>query len=193
MEGTMNLKEIKELIKIIDSSSLSELHIEQQDLKLTLKKEVIVQQISTAGFPMSEYAAKEGIIHFNPYNLATGGITGANAATSFVPTSVSAVVPPLESASTQNGAVCEAEADAENIHIIKSPIVGVFYGSPTPEAPQFVKLGDKVKVGQVLCIVEAMKMMNEITSEVDGEVVEIFGQNQEPVEYGQSLFKIRKA
>ena len=187
----MNLKEIKELIKIIDSSSLSELHIEQEDLKLTLKKEVVVQQISTAGFPMSEYATKEGFIHFSPNNMATVGANGSNVAASLTSTSVPAVASPLESGATVNGVV--SEIDDVNIHIIKSPIVGVFYGSPTPEAPQFVKIGDKVKVGQVLCIVEAMKMMNEITSEVDGEVVEIFGQNQDPVEYGQSLFKIRKA
>ena len=177
----MNLKEIKELIKIIDSSSLSELHIEQDDLKLILKKEVVVQQMSTTGFPMNEYASKEGIGHGNSNNLVTDGI--GSASQSSVPVS-------LESESTSIGA---AGVEDRNIHIVKSPIVGVFYGSPTPEAPEFVKVGDRVIAGQVLCIVEAMKMMNEITSDADGEVVEILGQNQEPVEFGQSLFKIRKA
>jgi acetyl-CoA carboxylase biotin carboxyl carrier protein len=187
----MNLKEIKELIKIIDSSSLSELHIEQDDLKLTLKKEVVVQQINTAGFSMSEYVLKEDSGYFNPNNAVTGSINGTNIAAQSSATAPSLVS--LESDSTINSASASAGIDDRNIHIVKSPIVGVFYGSPTPEAPQFVKVGDRVKAGQVLCIIEAMKMMNEITSDADGEVVEILGQNQEPVEFGQSLFKIRKA
>lgn len=79
----------------------------------------------------------------------------------------------------------------EGLHIIKSPIVGTFYSAPTPDAPAFVKLGDGVQVGQVLCILEAMKLMNEIESEVAGEIVRIYVENGQPVEYGQSLFAIK--
>jgi acetyl-CoA carboxylase biotin carboxyl carrier protein len=79
----------------------------------------------------------------------------------------------------------------EDLHLVKSPIVGTFYGSPSPGAEAFVKIGSHVDVGQTLCIVEAMKLMNEIESEVGGEVLRIFAENGQPVEYGQPLFGIR--
>jgi acetyl-CoA carboxylase biotin carboxyl carrier protein len=82
------------------------------------------------------------------------------------------------------------EEAAEGLYIVKSPIVGTFYASPAPNAPPFVKPGDGVRVGQVLCIIEAMKLMNEIESEVAGEIVRIYVENGQPVEYGQSLFAI---
>jgi acetyl-CoA carboxylase biotin carboxyl carrier protein len=79
----------------------------------------------------------------------------------------------------------------ENLHIVKSPIVGTLYESPSPGAPPFVKVGDTVEVGQVLCIVEAMKLLNEIESDVAGEIVKKLGSNGQPIEYGQELFAIR--
>ena len=81
--------------------------------------------------------------------------------------------------------------DEENLKIIKSPMVGTFYASSAPNKPPFVKLGDKVKKGQVVCIVEAMKLMNEIESEFDGEVVEICVNNEDIVEYGKPLIKLK--
>ncbi len=84
----------------------------------------------------------------------------------------------------------EAEA-REDVHVVKSPIVGTFYSCPRPDAPPFVKLGDTVDVGQVLCIIEAMKLMNEIEADVAGEVVRIYVENAQPVEYGESLFALR--
>ncbi|KGG80730.1 acetyl-CoA carboxylase [Caloranaerobacter azorensis H53214] len=80
----------------------------------------------------------------------------------------------------------------EDVFVVKSPIVGTFYTSPSPGAEPFVKVGDKVEEGQTLCIIEAMKIMNEITSEVSGEIVEILVENEEVVEYGQPLMKIRR-
>jgi acetyl-CoA carboxylase biotin carboxyl carrier protein len=80
---------------------------------------------------------------------------------------------------------------SEDLKTIKSPIVGTYYSAPSPGAPPFVKVGDTVTVGQVLCIIEAMKLMNEIESDVAGEVVEVFVENGQPVEYGESLFAIR--
>ena len=88
-------------------------------------------------------------------------------------------------------AAAPAPEAGESLYIIKSPLVGTFYGSPSPKAEPFVKLGDAVRVGQVLCIIEAMKLMNEIESEVSGEIVRIYIENGEPVEYGQSLFAIK--
>ncbi|MBZ5696221.1 MAG: acetyl-CoA carboxylase biotin carboxyl carrier protein [Acidobacteriia bacterium] len=82
-------------------------------------------------------------------------------------------------------------AEAADVHVVKSPIVGTFYAAPSPNAEPFVTLGAKVAAGQVLCIIEAMKLMNEIESDVAGEVVRIFAENGKPVEYGEALFGIR--
>jgi acetyl-CoA carboxylase biotin carboxyl carrier protein len=82
---------------------------------------------------------------------------------------------------------------AEELHLVKSPIVGTFYASPSPEAPPFVKVGDVVQTGQVVCIVEAMKLMNEIEADQGGEVVGVLVENGQPVEYGQTLFALRPA
>jgi acetyl-CoA carboxylase biotin carboxyl carrier protein len=79
----------------------------------------------------------------------------------------------------------------ENLHIVKSPIVGTFYEAPSPGAPPFVKVGDTVEVGQILCIVEAMKLLNEIESDAAGEIVKKVASNGQPIEYGQELFAIR--
>jgi acetyl-CoA carboxylase biotin carboxyl carrier protein len=152
----MNLRDIKELMKIMDASNLSEFHIEQEDIKLTIKKELAKNQVNT--MDRSDYLAREVRID----NVSVSPLT-----------------------------IVEKKDD-ENLHIIKSPIVGIYYSFPGPELPAYVKVGDIVKSGQVLCIVEAMKLMNEITSDIDGEVAEILGVNQEPVEFGQPLFKIRK-
>ena len=95
------------------------------------------------------------------------------------------IVPPPAAEST-------APAAASDLHVVTSPIVGTFYASPSPDSPAFVKVGDRVKKGQVLCIVEAMKLMNEIESDVDGVVAEIHPKNAQPVEYGEPLFGVRR-
>ena len=84
------------------------------------------------------------------------------------------------------------EEDSDDVYIVKSPIVGVFYASPSPDSDAFVKIGDTVKKDQALCIIEAMKIMNEIQSEESGEVIEILVENEDIVEYGQPLMKIRR-
>jgi acetyl-CoA carboxylase biotin carboxyl carrier protein len=84
-------------------------------------------------------------------------------------------------------------APKEELHVIKSPIVGTFYSAPGPDAPPFVKVGDRIQSGQVVCIVEAMKLMNEIEADMGGEVVGVLAENGQPVEYGQSLFALRPA
>jgi acetyl-CoA carboxylase biotin carboxyl carrier protein len=89
------------------------------------------------------------------------------------------------------GATPAAPAPEEGLHTVKSPIVGTFYEAPSPGAPPFVKVGDSVEVGQVLCIVEAMKLLNEIESDVAGEILKKLATNGQPIEYGQELFVIR--
>lgn len=88
--------------------------------------------------------------------------------------------------------VAVSQSESENDYFIESPIVGVFYSAPSPESNDFVKIGDMVSKGQTVCILEAMKMMNEIECEEAGEIVEILVKNGDPVEYGQALFKVRR-
>jgi acetyl-CoA carboxylase biotin carboxyl carrier protein len=97
---------------------------------------------------------------------------------------------PAPAAPAQAEATKKAEPKADNLHEVKSPIVGSFYASPSPDAESYVKVGDSVSQGQVLCIVEAMKLMNEIESDVSGKIVKILAQNGQPVEYNQPLFVI---
>ena len=102
---------------------------------------------------------------------------------------------PLD-AGTVTGSEAEsapAESEASGEHTVSSPIVGTFYSAPSPDADPYVQIGDEVKAGQVLCIVEAMKLMNEIESDVDGIVVEILGRNAQPVEFGEPLFTVKPA
>src|SRR5258708_4995278 len=99
---------------------------------------------------------------------------------------------PAEPATPATQAASEGRS-SEDLHLVKSPIVGTFYGSPSPGAEAFVKVGAFVEAGQTLCIVEAMKLMNEIESDESGEVVRIFAENGQPVEYGQPLFGIRRS
>jgi acetyl-CoA carboxylase biotin carboxyl carrier protein len=100
-------------------------------------------------------------------------------------------------ATTASSAVPTAPAPAaapkEELHVVKSPIVGTFYLAPGPDAPPFCKVGDTIQAGQVVCIVEAMKLMNEIEADMAGEIVGVLAENGQPVEYGQSLFAIRPA
>jgi acetyl-CoA carboxylase biotin carboxyl carrier protein len=111
-----------------------------------------------------------------------------------MPITSEAARPATAPAATAAAAAASAPAEpAEEagLHIVKSPIVGTYYEAPSPGSPPFIKVGDEVSVGQVLCIVEAMKLMNEIESDVAGEVVKILVTNNQPIEYGQSLFAIR--
>ncbi len=146
----MNLDEIKRILEMAREHSLSEFEIEQQGIRLRIKRD-------GARGPATVIGAAE----------------------------VAASRAPVEAA-----ADTDAEASIE-LAVVKSPIVGTFYRSPDPNARPFVESGDTVRRGQVLCIIEAMKLMNEIDSELDGEIVEIFVENGQPVQYGDQLFAIR--
>jgi len=113
-----------------------------------------------------------------------------NAAVPAVPAApaAAAVAAAPESAAAPKGAEAKPAPD---VHVVHSPIVGTFYRSPNPEAPPFAEVGSRVKHGQILCIVEAMKLMNEIESDADGIVVEVYPKNAQPVEYGERLFAIK--
>jgi acetyl-CoA carboxylase biotin carboxyl carrier protein len=104
---------------------------------------------------------------------------------------VPGAVTPAAAATSYSGESVPETRGGEDLHLVKSPIVGTFYGSPSPGAEAFVKVGSHIEIGQTLCIVEAMKLMNEIESDVTGEVLRIFTENGQPVEYNQPLFGVR--
>ena len=170
MDGK-ELNELRELVEFLKANEISEFDMERADLKVRLK---FTPPPGSSGIDATHLAGL----------LASAG-QGAS--------TVSAVAPALAaSVATQLApAAAPAAEPAEVLHEVKSPIVGTFYESPSPGAPPFVKVGDQVEVGQVLCIVEAMKLMNEIESDVAGEVVKRIGTSGQPVEYGQPLFAIR--
>jgi acetyl-CoA carboxylase biotin carboxyl carrier protein len=164
MDGK-TIEELRELVEFLKANDIAEFDMEQSDLKVRIK---------FAGEP----AAPAGL------DMAQIGRLMATAAPAAAP--VAAAAPTAAAAAP--GAPAEPE---EKLHEVKSPIVGTFYESPSPGAPSFVKVGDQVEVGQVLCIVEAMKLMNEIEADVAGEVVKRIASSGQPVEYGQALFAIR--
>jgi acetyl-CoA carboxylase biotin carboxyl carrier protein len=164
----MNLDEIRRILEMVREHELTEFELENQGLKIRIKKDAV--SISPAvdhrpPLPMSSGDMPAGVIR-------AGNPAPVNAV------SVSRSVDPLPE-------------EAEDLAVVKSPIVGTFYRSAEPGSPAFVEVGQQVTKGQVLCIIEAMKLMNEIDSEYDGEIVSIYIENGQPVQYGERLFAIR--
>jgi acetyl-CoA carboxylase biotin carboxyl carrier protein len=166
------IAELKELIEFLKENGIGEFDLERGDLKVRLK-------FASASQP----ADLSQIAHL------AAAAQAAQSAASFQPATVAHVHPTGAPPAAEPAA---APVDDEaGLHIVKSPIVGTFYESPSPGSPAFVKPGDVVEVGQVLCIVEAMKLMNEIESDAAGEIVKRFVTSGQPVEYGQKLFAVR--
>ncbi|MDP2928115.1 MAG: acetyl-CoA carboxylase biotin carboxyl carrier protein [Candidatus Omnitrophota bacterium] len=150
----MNIKEIKEMINLMNENGLTELEVEKDDMRIRLKK-------------------------------TASGVEGFEAPVAYPVGGVAAV----------GGAKAQGAQEAEEKNVIKtveikSPMVGTFYRAPNPEVPSYVEVGQVIEPGQVICIIEAMKLMNEIKSEIKGKILEILVDNAEPVEFGQSLFLI---
>ena len=162
----MNQKELKELIEFLIEKDIAEFELERGDVKIKIKR---------AGEHTVVHSHAEPRFHAVPPAPS-------------VPIELAATSPPVPPPSVTTAS---APAPEEGLHTVKSPIVGTFYEAPSPGAPPFVKLGDAVEVGQVLCIVEAMKLLNEIESDVAGEIVKKLATNGQPIEYGQELFVIR--
>jgi acetyl-CoA carboxylase biotin carboxyl carrier protein len=162
----MNQKELKELIEFLIEKDIAEFELERGDVKVKIRR--------------GEHTA-QGRAEV-PFVAVPAMPVGS------VPQGGTIPVPLASSVSTAPAAEPAVE---EKLQIVKSPIVGTFYEAPSPGAPPFVKVGDTVEVGQVLCIVEAMKLLNEIESDVAGEVVKKMASNGQPIEYGQELFAIR--
>lgn len=162
------LSEIKELIKLIDQTSLQELEIESEGSRLLIRKPNKTESVVVAAAPVQQT--------FTP-------VIGQPAAVQ--QPAVQATV-----TSTTPAAGGDAAVDA-GLHTIVSPMVGTFYEAPSPGADAFVSKGSSVKEKSVVCIIEAMKLMNEIEAEIKGEIVEILVENGQLVEYGQPLFRVK--
>jgi acetyl-CoA carboxylase biotin carboxyl carrier protein len=169
----MTFKEIQELIALMNKSSLTEFKMQDKDFKITIRTGKYVKGKS-ASQPM--YAAMPQQMQ-QPVMQSTSVPT--NAAT---PVAVTAPASPSATAETKDSNV--------GLLQIKSPIVGTFYRTPSPDKPIYVKVGDKVEKGKVVCIVEAMKLFNEIESEVSGTIVKVCVDDASPVEYDQVLFLV---
>lgn len=171
-KASVNMDELRELIALLRENGLAELELEREDFRVRLRRE----GVAPSGDHSQQYVAP-------PMSPAAGNPSAAPAANS------SESVP---SAPTHPGAQASSAASGDqDLHIISSPIVGTFYRSPSPSAEPFVKIGSNVGPESVVCIIEAMKLMNEIQAEATGEVAKIYVENGQPVEYGQPLFGIR--
>ena len=156
----MDLNYLKKLIKILDSSNLNELEVEEEGLKLRLSK--------GEGIPVQQYTTAV------PATAVQN--QGGQAA-------------PKEEPNTEKQESSE-ETSSSNLFEVKSPMVGTFYRAPSPDADPFINVGDSISTGKVLCIVEAMKLMNEIEAEVSGKIVKILVEDAQAVEYNQPLFLV---
>jgi acetyl-CoA carboxylase biotin carboxyl carrier protein len=161
----MNQKELKELIEFLIEKDIAEFELERGDVKVRIKR---------AANP-GVAPAETRYVHVAP---APSVLPAEYSPTPAVP----APAPPVQG---------KPAAEETGLHEVKSPIVGTFYEAPSPGAPPFVKVSDVVQAGQVLCIIEAMKLMNEIEADVSGEIIKRLVNNAQPVEYGQVLFLIR--
>ena len=157
----MNLDDVKEILELVKEHDLAEFELEREGLKIRIRKDA-------AGRTVAAPAALHGVA---APTLSGGAVTSGTLAAAPGPG--------------------PGEDDALEFAIVKSPIVGTFYRAPEPGAPSFAEVGARVKKGQVLCIIEAMKLMNEIESEYDGEVTKVYVENGQPVQFGERLFAIK--
>ncbi|MBS1819383.1 MAG: acetyl-CoA carboxylase biotin carboxyl carrier protein [Acidobacteria bacterium] len=160
----MDLDQLKQILDLVREHELTQFEVEQDGLRLKIKKDA-----SGAFVPVMS--------HVNAAPVAQ--VAAPLAAPAMAPAAPAAVPP-----------AAAADVDIE-LAVVKSPIVGTFYRAAEPGAPPFAEVGTTVKKGQVLCIIEAMKLMNEIDSEYDGEIVNVYVENGQPVQYGERLFAIR--
>ncbi len=179
----MNLSEIQDLIKFVSKSGVTEVEIEQNDFKITIKSDAVKKRRGRAGAeealaPIVQQVpvAVQGIPQVAPMNVMP-----------------QAAAAPIAAAPAPVAAPAAAEAPAEDNSKyveIKSPMIGTFYRSSAPDKPPFAEVGDSIKTGDVVCIIEAMKLFNEIESEMSGKIVKILVDDNSPVEYDQPLFLI---
>jgi acetyl-CoA carboxylase biotin carboxyl carrier protein len=166
LDELLKVQEIRELIKLIDKSTITEFEYEEDGARVTLKKEL----------QSAEVVSQAPVIQQAPVQQPVAEVVTAPAQ------------PEVNQPTTSEKPATTSDA---NLHKIESPMVGTFYSSPSPDADVYVKVGDKISKDSVVCIVEAMKLFNEIEAEVNGEIVEVLVENGQLVEYGQPLFLVK--
>jgi acetyl-CoA carboxylase biotin carboxyl carrier protein len=182
----IDIEQIRQLADLAQEKNLAELTVEDGDKSVTIKTPVYV---------LSEQSGLGAMAMPGLSSMAPQMFYGASPITDAAPTGGSVVIPPT-GASQTTSATLDAPASAPppataSGYTVTAPMVGTFYGAPAPGADQFVSVGQQVAVGQTLCIIEAMKLMNELESEVSGTVTQILAENGQPVEFGQALFVIQ--
>ena len=170
----LTFEQIKELIELVAQNRLQGMELERSGFRLKIDGQQTSQTLQAVTMAMPAEPA---------------GASPAAAPHASIPVPVSAPAPAV--AATAPAAAAIPAGPLQGTHVLNSPIVGTFYSSPSPDADPFVEVGSRVKKGQVLCIVEAMKLMNEIESDVDGVIAEIYPQNAQAVEFGEPLFAIK--
>ena len=184
-ENGWELKEIQKLIDLLIERDVAEFEMEKGGTRIRVRR---AESRTTAPAPAPATIISPAVLPLTiptfpstaPAPSTSGAVETATLPVAHAENAIS--VPPADAAPAESG---------ESLYIIKSPLVGTLYSSPSPNAEPFVKPGDAVRVGQVLCIIEAMKLMNEIESEASGEIVRIYVETGQPVEYGQSLYAIK--
>ena len=182
--GEGDLKELRELVEFLKASGVAEFDMERPEMKvrLTFGQTVSGGNPAGGGVDLTQLARL----------MAAAGGSGSGAAPQLAEVApVHAAMATPAAVSVASAASSDAADEDAGLHIVKAPLVGTFYDAPSPGADTFVKIGDKVAVGKVLCIVEAMKIMNEIESDAAGEVVKVYVKPGQPVEYGQKLFGVK--
>lgn len=175
----MRLHELKDLIRVIDQSSIQEFTYEQDGVKVVLKK-TGTSVAAPSVLPVEPVAVQEQAV------LPQAGQNQAGQKPA-----ETAVEQPKPAPQVVQPATAESDQEEANLHQIVSPMVGTFYRAPAPDAPPYVEVGDEVNEKTIVCIVEAMKLMNEIEAEVSGEIVAIHVENGQLVEYGQPMFTVK--
>ena len=170
----MTTDDLKQILEMVREHALVEFELEQDGMKLRIRKDSVHAPVPPPAMPVM--AAPAVVASMAP--VLTPAVTAAAAAAA-----------PRSSAAATS--LAEEVEEPLELAVVKSPIVGTFYRAATPGAPNFVEPGSMVKKGQVLCIIEAMKLMNEIESEYEGELVKVYVENGQPVQYGERLFAIR--
>jgi acetyl-CoA carboxylase biotin carboxyl carrier protein len=173
LEASINMNELRELIGLITENGLTNFELEREGFRVKVGRGTLVEDQSALA-PLLPGASEK--------QLAAAGGSPAGSPVQSIPTSA----PPHPGAQAE-----EAASEDQDLHIITSPIVGTFYRSPSPTTESFVRIGSQVEHNSIVCIIEAMKLMNEIQAETTGEVVKIYVENAQAVEYGQPLFGIK--
>ena len=181
-EPSLNLEELRELVELIAQYGFTDFELEREGIRVRLRREVAAPAAASSAAQSSPASS----------SVPTAPLASSIPPAQTTPTSSPTATPSTGAQSAGAEPSAKAAASDEELHMITSPIVGTFYRSASPTAEPFVRLGSHVDPDSVVCIIEAMKLMNEIQAETSGEVVKIYVENGQPVEYGQPLFGIKK-